>query len=435
MLPTIMSFSSTSPCPFQRFTTSKSRWRLLEQNQLRTRHVALAITVITCFAASTTSNATQYLSPTWLNNNDVTYNIDDDLAAYTDADGNAHDNPSYTYSYCKRGVLHGEDYVISNVESNADFPFPEMYWNDDEDQRESTFFIMRRNFEPGGYVIAGGYGIAWPDSAEWTSPTSVARPRVSLPVPQPGDSYYLFSNFHFPSSLRARNLADVRSEGPVIDENSTQLILLAHGWNGGGELTDDWLNVAQSLAGWLSKHEKSEWQLVYYDWGQDAATGGLFTLQKEDQSAEEKDVQTVIGNATEAAEIGHWHGRYLGKLLHDSAPNLEKIQLIGFSAGAWVARGAATYLLAHNPRARVQVTLLDPFMPRESLNDSTALGKAAMDDLGSINGNIDYLENYYSYFDETGFGLPFAAGTRQIFDWGGEPDGKKPAGGLGGLEL
>jgi pimeloyl-ACP methyl ester carboxylesterase len=65
-------------------------------------------------------------------------------------------------------------------------------------------------------------------------------------------------------------------------------------------------------------------------------------------------------------------------LLHQTAPNLRAVHFVAHSAGAWVAREAATNLLAKNPYVVVQVTLLDPFIPDANLGMATGLSNPAM---------------------------------------------------------
>src|SRR5205814_1560120 len=105
----------------------------------------------------------------------------------------------------------------------------------------------------------------------------------------------------------------------------------------------------------------TDWKLVLYHWEADADTGPLdFGLAT---------------NPTEAAEISHQHGQHLGELLQSISPNLEKIQVIAHSAGAWAARGTLRYLLAANPTIKVELTLLDPFMPNAIFGVNSSLGE------------------------------------------------------------
>ncbi|MCB1122139.1 MAG: hypothetical protein KJT03_11360, partial [Verrucomicrobiae bacterium] len=197
--------------------------------------------------------------------------------------------------------------------------------------------------------------------------------------------------------------------------HATKLIIMIHGWNPdshedpfadnnpsideGGEFVDLYQNL-------ITQTENTDWEVFRYDWAADADTGSFNLLLYEI-------------NPTEAAEHGHQHGWHLGDLLVEQNPELLNVHFIAHSAGSWVARGTARNLLDLNPNIRVQVTLLDPFMPAELLGNDASLGKDVMSVLDEqlTNTRLYKLENYYAVDSIIG-----TRGTQEEFSWRPQSD-------------
>ena len=186
---------------------------------------------------------------------------------------------------------------------------------------------------------------------------------------------------------------------------TTKLIILIHGYNPTSEpdpfsstsSTPQFFSLYNNL---VAQTTRTDWNVIEYNWAIDSDTGPA-------------DLDAAV-NATYAAEIGHQHGQHLGQLLSVLYPNLQEVQFIAHSDGAWVARGAARNLLADNPNVDVQVTLLAPFMPNSIPLISSVLGISIMDQLPTIPGgsNLYLLENYVC--DDI---IAETPGTEPSFSW------------------
>ena len=126
--------------------------------------------------------------------------------------------------------------------------------------------------------------------------------------------------------------------------------------------------------------------MVQYHWELDADTGATFA-------------DTVFHqyNAPEAAEAGHVHGQHLGQLLTATCEDLKRVHLVAHSAGAWVARSAAKWILKNAPSATVQITLLDPFVPSR-VNSGSSLSAGNITNISSFENShgLFHLENIYA---------------------------------------
>jgi hypothetical protein len=237
--------------------------------------------------------------------------------------------------------------------------------------------------------------VFFPDDAAWVAPTCQSVGRVSFSYP-PHNNLTLYRYLHFRNVLvnqAATSLADSR-----IDATARKAVILIHGWNptslGGPECGDDSYSSTEFFSLVTRLHlqlRNTGWKLILYHWEADADTGPL-TLNPVDDAI----------NGTEAAEISHQHGQHLGQLLHETCPNLQRVQFIAHSAGSWAARSAARYLVVNNPSASVQVTLLDPYIPGDPvirlLGVNSSLDTAAMrSNLAPTPGHAPYLlENYFA---------------------------------------
>lgn len=207
-------------------------------------------------------------------------------------------------------------------------------------------------------------------------------------LPQNGDeSAALFRKLHFSNELKDE------ATNSRLDSSASKLIIVIHGWNrtSADPFTGEFANLKSAL---LPQLRLSEWKMVFYNWAEDADTG-------------DAQIDATLApdpvNPTKAAEIAHQHGQHLGELLAKTA-NLQKVHFIAHSAGTWAARAATKYLL-QNTGAKVQITLLDPFVPGEMKTlrvtpNNTALQKSVIDAIPSIyptdSGQLYYLENYYA---------------------------------------
>ena len=267
------------------------------------------------------------------------------------------------------------------------------------------------NISP-GIVIISGAKKTWYDD------------KVVLEDVPKGWTYYLFRKLHFSDDLR-----DINSN--PINEDTRKLIILIHGWNPDGDKDpfekEPWKSVSDNIQSWLSENP-SDWRLIHYNWARDADTGPIYlpnpaktleyiqdkTYNDKYQNQEPLGIDTwPTQNGTEAAEASHAHGQNLGELLYSKCPNLQKVQFIAHSAGTWCARTAAfTIADQFNQMGKTihyQVTLLDPYIPKEG-NAESALGKGIIGRLDNQSPAPTLLENYYTK-DITG------NGTEQTFNW------------------
>jgi hypothetical protein len=188
---------------------------------------------------------------------------------------------------------------------------------------------------------------------------------------------------------------------------------MIHGWNRSQnydyyQQDTDFNNLGTAIN---SQIGGTEWKLVGYHWEADADTGAALFGSR---------ATWAPTSAAEAAEAGYLHGLHLGQVLQNNYPQLQKVQLIAHSAGAWCARTAAKYLMQRNPGIKVEVTLLDPFVPGAispsvySVADlpSTSLTDDLINQLLSVGTSAYLLENYYS---DDGI---WVDGTQETF-WGG----------------
>ncbi len=228
---------------------------------------------------------------------------------------------------------------------------------------------------------------------------------------QPSDAI-LLRKYRFP-----QNLADVNGVG--LSQNTRKAIILIHGWNPASdndsydEPDDDkqFYALKENIKAAIQNSPNSGWQLFVYRWEKDADTGPM-------PPAFDAPI-----NGSEAAEAGHRHGQHLGQLLDtESGQKLGKVHFIAHSAGSWVARGATKYLLSARkntpdaPPIKIQVSLLDPFIPDE-LSALTAgrvshLTRQRMNDMGQFYGadseTLYRLDNFYSEDPAFGTNRPFS---------------------------
>ena len=347
--------------------------------------------------------------------NSQPYGVFDDLASEV-FEGNRHDSPNYRYYYCRRGVLISHDNVPI-LEPYADLGFNSLT----QSPPATDTFLMRSlisstfDVQPENCFRSHGEFIPW-QHPDFSGKFTWLSTKLHIKNAPAGYAYHLFRRLHPKTSLTDS------ITGSQIGQASKKIVVLIHGWNSKSDndpfqnrVGEDgnWQSARDAIKRWLLKHSQGEWSLVEFNWAADADTGPVFWGSDASRSVDTWPTQ----NGTEAAETAHFHGQVLGELLRAASPGLLKVQFIAHSAGAWCARTAARHLLI-NSTAQIQVTLLDPYMPREGDADSL-LGREIIGRL-----DTDYsrqptrLENYYSKYDEAlGDTVFFNSGTAQQFDW------------------
>jgi List-Bact-rpt repeat protein/CARDB protein len=208
----------------------------------------------------------------------------------------------------------------------------------------------------------------------------------------PPVDYALFRKLHFYNTLKDE------ISGSAIDGSATKLIVVIHGWNPDSSDPYSGTEFQALRTNLLVKVRNTEWKVVFYNWAADADTGSISVSTTGNIFAE---------HPTKAAEIAHEHGQHLGELIATtiSSNTLQKVQFIAHSAGAWAARAAAKYLAA-NTNAKVQVTLLDPYMPARITFNNTSLKESEISAMASMRtnspGQLYLFENYFA-LDNTSF--------------------------------
>jgi len=185
-----------------------------------------------------------------------------------------------------------------------------------------------------------------------------------------------------------------------------KLIILIHGWNRGRSDNQFEEGVFSELA--LSIHSEvscSDWTVLGYNWGKDAATGGTVL--------ESEKFGDVAEGGTRSALMGYQNGLALGHYLREKmAANgqISKIHFIAHSAGTWCTYGTVKQLLnMEDDCPDIQITLLDPYLPGNTMAKNHFFDKEMIDGLLTDSwGKIEVLDNYYT-IDITG------PGTHQKF--------------------
>ncbi len=210
------------------------------------------------------------------------------------------------------------------------------------------------------------------------------------------DNEYLFRKLHY----QVNGALLDQASGQQIDSTTKKLVILIHGWNRTAQsdqfASGDLANLSTQLS---SRLGATDWSFTKYHWERDAETGNLDLTSA--------GLASPFINATEAAEIAYTHGLHLGELLLARCPDIESVHFIAHSAGSWVAHGAAKHLLENHSDPRIQVTLLDPFIPGSEnwpeIPDTRLDAVQMAFTLGLLaNGTPDYLwlfENYYAIDD------------------------------------
>ena len=192
-------------------------------------------------------------------------------------------------------------------------------------------------------------------------------------------------------------LVDVGTGNPLAPD-VTKVIVLVHGYQpsptADAYSEGDWKALKDALVAAL---KSTDWHLAVYHWEGKAATGPLW----------DRGFQHPSEASTIADQLGTGIGVDLSRL-----PHLEAVQFISHSAGVWAVRSATKNLLDNTTAPRIQVTLLDPFIPgvvehqHAGLMDkivnyirpgAPTLNKQAIDELAKApNSRLVKLENYYT---------------------------------------
>lgn len=326
------------------------------------------------------------------------YGITDDLADHTNAAGIARSAANYPYYYTRYG--NAVDSFKQTVDG-ASFTLTDSGY-------------QGNNFLEDHFVMAVQVGdqLASPNLCFTSAGEPLPLHLINYTITDnfitfndqrldAGKTYYLFRKHQFNAEIPSPN-------GPQTITDGEKLIVLIHGANpsdnqpypaSNGPLGD----LREQIENFIIDNDLSGWQIIDYNWADDAKTGPVLGGNN----------HPFLESFTEAAEIAHMHGQFLGQLIQSQAPNLKKLHLIGEGSGAWAVRTAAS-LLAEQAQTRIQITLLDPFMPADAEQPS-ALSANLISQLDEQITNYHALENYY-----VAEALDFTAvndGTRCHFDW------------------
>ena len=363
-----------------------------------------ALIGVIMFMALTTGSKTWAVdhTPWWNDSTTLRYGTNG-LPGETTQSQYVNEIESGSYWYCRLGNLLDNDAgaIIGNVTlkfNDLTEPVGGPYSDGNQDTPAFGRLFMYHYFTTSGglgHVNFANY------NTTWTEPSSGNKGKVEIPG-QDGSFFELYRYFTFGSSQLTG-----------VTQSNTKYIILIHGWNPAG-ISDAYAQVGDSghperdnfyvlYTRLQSTLQGSDWKVLQYHMEKDTDTG----------DNDWWDVSFFPVRGTRAAEIARLHGYYLAERLLELCPNLEEIQFIAHSAGAWAARSAVQYVL-DNSSALVQMTLLDPYIPGENniIQPNSNLVRAEMDEVDSFtNVNRIYrLENYYAH--------DFATGTQETFDWG-----------------
>lgn len=204
-----------------------------------------------------------------------------------------------------------------------------------------------------------------------------------------------------------RLIEPLSSQRSGLDSHGRKdVIILLHGWSrisqdnlyAGGNFRQLAEEISQEIAG-------SGWLMAGYNWAADANSGGFAGGDEAWDFAE---------GGSRAAAMGYMHGLLLGDYLRtlSQSGRLGDVHFVAHSAGTWVAYGAAWQLLQPGAEnTRIQITLMDPYMPAQSRERNSFLGVALIEGLisnttvGWSNQRLLRLDNYFTtYMNATGSG-------------------------------
>ncbi len=315
----------------------------------------------------------------WQGNHAISYGLDDLDRNAISPDG---------FAYCHWGNWMDEHhYNMAGQVSLSYSPLTQGPFANVADQDNLNLFLIRGS----GHQLNRAL---FPANTDWSR-----AGRVSFNVGWFQPSHYtLFRYFHFPSRLT--NVVSSSSLTKYVNHRTEKLVVLVHGWNPNRN-THHYLNqygiLSDAIADQLSG---TEWQLVQYPWERDADTGPI-------------NLSAPV-NGSEAAHIGHRHGWHLGELLNTVSPDLKQVHFIAHSAGSWVVRAAVRYLLANRDDLRVEVSLMDPFIPGSLIGMDSALHVPLMSQLAFEPGAAEQLVQLGSYYSA---GTDLTQGTHNTFQW------------------
>jgi hypothetical protein len=312
------------------------------------------------------------------------------------------------YGYCRWGVLQSDDYVSVG---EADLTFTHLT------RGPFTFADNPDLFVSTSLTTLTDANLLQFSTGTWTPPSGLGHGSVSFSA-LPDKTYSLFRKLHFRDYLQAKFFS------VPLPKDAKKVIILIHGWNPDSKsyhYDDEFDALYEAIKAEVSG---TEWHLVLYHWEEDADTGD----RKVDVVPPPFLVAPHPTDASEAATIAHMHGQHLGELL-STFPQLEKVHFIAHSAGTWTARAATRHLLQRTTK-KVQITLLDPFIPGEITGHTTPFSRVNIDGIPALatgqSGQLAYLENIYAIDVDGANGWPASTdnvyfATSAFFSW---PDGK-----------
>ncbi|MCK4981850.1 MAG: fibronectin type III domain-containing protein, partial [Victivallaceae bacterium] len=225
----------------------------------------------------------------------------------------------------------------------------------------------------------GGKNINFNDGAYQLTATGINLYDYSLDGGEIIVQYY--SDLGNRSKLLDKNDYDLLGDS---EGNNDKLIVMVHGWNRTGKdgtFSDSghyggyWIDLAENLDTVINS---SDWDLLAYDWTENASTGGLMD---EIIDAPTSSLNTAVAEGYSLAkQIMDWSG---------GINNLSEIQFISHSAGNWAAIEAGRYLNSLNSDINLQITALDPFVP------DPGTYQIYQDVFNSSASVFDKTENYY----------------------------------------
>lgn len=158
--------------------------------------------------------------------------------------------------------------------------------------------------------------------------------------------------------------------------DASNMVIVVHGWNpSGSENPFSEGKPLRELMELVDARMSANWATFGYNWAEAAATGGKSDFVLDPLAGRDEKIDSA---GIRAAENGYLYGLDLADELERRAtlgvPT--RIHFIAHSAGAWVIYSAVRRLADRfQGSITFQITLLDPFMPKESYSSKGPLGK------------------------------------------------------------
>lgn len=193
-----------------------------------------------------------------------------------------------------------------------------------------------------------------------------------------------------------------------LHSGTKKYIILIHGWNPNGNTKHYGGNfqlLDEEIRNWLQREKVNDWRILQYRWEGDADTGQLNWTNLTSWNTR---------SGTRSAEIARLHGYNLAESILTEVPDLAKVHLIAHSAGSWAARSALEYLLDHSS-AKIQMSLLDAYIPGQVFGQGSVLTMGAMNSIATEFNSREKIFGLDNYFAHTPVATP---GTQESFAWG-----------------